>query len=482
MSREIKAKYLQLKQILANEEIYGVDRTAMDRARRFRIEQILPAVIKNIRETWVQPTKDPVDLLVSLSGHSPETTVVAFEMLRPERLLVLQSEAAEQSIDMIMKYASVPLSRLEPRRVDPNDPLSTYVHVKEAAERIRKRTGRDANVVIDITGGKKIMSAAAALAASQLDLQMCYIDGNRYDSSLRQPVPGTERLVLLPNPTEIFMEREMDKACTLLAYGDFPASHRRFAEIAEKTDRSSRARFGRDLAHCYSAWCNFDIRKLQDRADALRKRLDDPRYQPPQQIRERIELQLGFLAALSADPDGIHATLNYFLIACHYRGREQHELAAQLYYRTLEHLLGRSLNDRAEGFRSDSPDWTLLSDDRVELERRFRQIGRRVYRTDDVPLPGRIGMMDAALLLHALDDPVMPAIGLGDERSIASLMRQAEIRNRSVLAHGSQNVDPETSLQFEGYVWDRLLGYWSRHSDLPKLGAYIASLRFVDRI
>ncbi|GAA1691336.1 hypothetical protein GCM10009830_43860 [Glycomyces endophyticus] len=482
MASEIRTKYLQLKRILANEEMYGVDRTAIDRARRFRVEQVLPVVVRNIRENWKQQTKDPVDLLVSLSGHSPETTVVAFEMLRPDRLLVLQSEAAFQSLDVISKYANVQASRIEPRLVDPNDPLSIYAQVKDEVDRIRRSTGRQANVVIDITGGKKIMSAAAALAASQLDLQMCYIDGRRYDPSLRQPVPGSEKLVLLPNPTEIFMEREMEKASILLAHGDFFASYRRFGEIAEKTDRSSHARFGRDLARCYAAWCNFDFANVRDRTRVLRERIDDPRYRPQQEVLDRIRIQVEFLEMLADDPGGVELTLNYFLIASHYRKRDQHEFAVLLYYRTLEHLLCRQLELRAEGFKCKSPNWSLLMDDTDDLEVRFREIGARIYRTKNVVLPYRVGMMDAALLLHALEDPFLPAVGLADDAALLALMRQAEHRNRSVLAHGSQCVEAQASQQFENYVLDLLLGFWSLQGDRPKLDKYLAALRFVEHI
>jgi len=482
LSSDIRSKYLQLKRILANEEMYGVDRTAIDRARRFRIDEVLPAVVRNIRENWVQQTKDPVDLLVSLSGHSPETTVVAFEMLLPERLLVLQSESAPQSIDVIAKHTGVLPSRIQPSLVDPNDPLTIYAQVKDEVERIRRLTGRQANVVIDITGGKKIMSAAAALAATQLDLQMCYIDGRRYDPSLRQPVPGTEKLVLLSNPTEIFMEREMEKASTLLAHGDFLASYRRFGEIADKTDRSSRAQFGRDLAHCYSAWCNFDFASFRARTRVLRERIGDPRYRPQQQILDRINTQVQFLEALAENPDGIEPTLNYFLIASHYRRRDQHEFAVLLYYRTLEHLLCRQLEQRAEGFRCKSPKWSLLSGDVDHLKTRFQEIGGRIYPTKDVLMPNRVGLMDAALLLHALDDPFLAAVGLAGENDLSALMGQVESRNRSVLAHGSQSVDTQASERFEGYVLDRLLGFWTLQPDRPKLGKYLDALRFVEHI
>jgi CRISPR-associated protein (TIGR02710 family) len=339
-----------------------------------------------------------------------------------------------------------------------------------------------ANVVIDITGGKKIMSAAAALVATQLDLQMCYIDGGRYDSSLRQPVPGTEKLILLPNPTEIFMEREMEKASTLLAHGDFLASYRRFDEIAERTDRSSRAQFGRDLAHCYAAWCNFDFANLDERTRILRKWIGDPRYRPQQEILDRIYKQVKFLEALADDPEGIELTLNYFLIACHYRRRDQHEFAVLLYYRTLEHLLSQQLEKRADGFKCKSPKWTLLSANVDDLEIRFRKIGARIYRSSNVILPYRVGMMDAALLLHALEDPALQAVGLADEDELFALMRQTEFRNRSVLAHGSQSVDAQASEQFESYVRDRLLGFWSLQDDRPKLASYLDALRFVEHI
>jgi CRISPR-associated protein (TIGR02710 family) len=473
---------LQLKRIVANQEMYGVDRTAIDRARRFRIEQVLPLVVRRIRENWVQQTKDPVDLLVSLSGHSPETTVVAFEMLLPDRLLVLQSEAASQSIDVVAEHASVRPSRIKPCLVDPNDPLAIYALVKDEVDRFRRSTGRQANVVIDITGGKKIMSAAAALAATQLDLQMCYIDGGRYDSSLRQPVPGTEKLILLPNPTEIFREREMDKASTLLAQGDFLASYLRFGEIAEKTDRSSQAQFGRDLAHCYAAWCNFDFASFGSRIRVLRERIEDPRYRPRREILDRIYKQVEFLEALADEPEGIELTLNYFLIACHYRRRDQHDFAVLLYYRTLEHLLSRQLEQRAEGFKCKSPKWSLLSADVDDLEMRFRKTGARIYRSSNVKLPNRVGLMDAALLLHSLEDPVLRTVGLADDDGLFALMRQAEFRNRSVLAHGSESVDAHASGQFEGYVRDRLLGFWSLQEDRPKLDSYLDALRFVEHI
>jgi hypothetical protein len=475
---EISDKYEQLKRIHRNQEMYGVDREPSHRARRFRIAEILPLVVKKIRDDWQPQTKEPVDLLVSLSGHSPETTVVAFELLRPERLLVLQSEGSPQSIDTIVEHLNCPPSRIEVRQVDPNDPLAIYSQIEHVVDRIRRRSLDSINAVIDITGGKKVMSAAAALAATQLDLRLCYIDGE-YDSAMRQPIPGTEDPILLSNPTDLFMDREMDKASELLAHGDFPASARRFEEISEKTMRPARARFGKDLANCYLAWCNFDHEDLKVRIPVLQQRVDTSGYRPRPETLDRIKLQLEFMSGFTADPNGIELTLSYFLMAGLYREREQHALAIQLHYRALEHLLCRHLEQRAEGFNCKSPVWSLLSDD---LAARFLPLAARVYRTDSPRLPDRVGLMDGALLLNALEDPVMRALGLDTNGSLLNLRGKIEVRNGSVLAHGTNNIEPSKSREFEKFVRHRLAQYWSLDHDHPKFDEYLDDLKFIKRI
>jgi hypothetical protein len=82
----------------------------------------------------------------------------------------------------------LPLSQFEPRYCDPVDPLEIYEIVKKAVLP-RQPDERPRKAIIDITGGKKVMSAGAALAASQLDLQMCYIDSD-FDPEMRQARPG----------------------------------------------------------------------------------------------------------------------------------------------------------------------------------------------------------------------------------------------------------------------------------------------------
>ena len=60
----------------------------------------------------------------------------------------------------------------------------------------------DERALVDITGGKKIMSAIAGQVAWDLDLPLCYLESPAYNPALRRPDPGSEVLLVFPKPSE----------------------------------------------------------------------------------------------------------------------------------------------------------------------------------------------------------------------------------------------------------------------------------------
>ena len=65
-----------------------------------------------------------MDLLVSLSGFTPETTLVAFELVQPRELLVISSENAEQRYAIIDEKlrGRLPPWKIRLHRCNPADP------------------------------------------------------------------------------------------------------------------------------------------------------------------------------------------------------------------------------------------------------------------------------------------------------------------------------------------------------------------------
>ncbi|BCJ64775.1 hypothetical protein GCM10009779_40800 [Polymorphospora rubra] len=468
----------RLRRIFRGEETFGEGK-AVEQARRYRLTEMLSTTVARARENSANVAVPTFDLLISLSGFSPETTIFAYELLRPRRLLIVGSDRTRDSVDTIWSalQGKLAISDLQHVQCDPVDPLDIYRIVHRAVPGSND-SGKRPRVIIDITGGKKVMSASAALAAAQLDLPLCYIDGH-FDVELRQSRPGTERLVILPNPTELFGEREIRAAESAFRHGAYAAAHARFAEIAESVFEPARARFLRDLADLYQAWCDLDFAGLPDRVRVMRERLRDPGYRPGRSIVDRLARQLDFLDRLATDQSGPALLLNFYLLGEHYSKLGRHDFAALLYYRTIENSFSLRLASRYAGFSCRKPDYALLSDDQEALADKFQRLASEVHRRPVAGLPWRIGLMDAAILLVAVDDPMMPATQIKDVNGLRHLSGLSEARNQSVLAHGSVSVTPKLSEELRNRAGVNLRGYWRLDRTDADVDTLIRTLQFV---
>lgn len=133
-------KVARMKRIFRGEETYGEGKPA-DQAKRFRADQMMDEIIKRACDNSKKPEK-PVELLISLAGFSPATTILAYEILRPSRVLVIHSEHAQESIDVIGNHlinkGDLNFSDFDRESCRPADPLSIYEIIKRHFLRRRK--------------------------------------------------------------------------------------------------------------------------------------------------------------------------------------------------------------------------------------------------------------------------------------------------------------------------------------------------------
>lgn len=484
MSDSLREKAERLRRIGEGEEPYDGNGKPAEQARRYHHEVILPEAVERIRQMRQENPSDPVDVLISLSGFSPETTVFAFEFLRPQRLTVIVSRTAVDGVDVIADHLDLRQSRFNTTRVDPTDPVDIYNAVKRAAKEAAKELEfageeRKPHIVIDITGGKKAMSAGAALAASQLDLPLCYIDGE-FDSELRQFRPGTDELVILGNPSKLFGDKEMESALLEFKLGHYHAACQRLERIAATTPEPARARFGQDLAGVYEAWCQLNFKELAKLTSRMRDRLDDRNFQPSAALSRRLALQLDYLDELAARPDGSNLLLNFYLLGKHYQDLGRHDFAALFYYRAIEKLFSLRLEEG--GFSCTKPDWSLLNAHKETLAERYESLASALHGVTVEGLPFRVGLFDAVLLLHVLDDRLIRLLCLSDKRALSHLKRMTEARNQSVLAHGTETVTLELSEKLANFARRGLRSHWKLHPDGRRVDDRIAELRFVPAI
>jgi len=463
-----------------------------EQATRFRLEQMFPEVIRRAREKSAPRTPPKVDLLVSLSGFSPATTILAFELIRPEQLFVISSAGTSGSIDVINDHL-VPnrlrASRFRHKKCDGTDPLAIYRLVKEEVAELTgnrvgglhgRSSGREPSqpsVIIDITGGKKVMSAAAALVAWQLDLRLCYID-SRYDGELRQPIPGTEELLILDNPTTIFGDQELDAALETFRSGAFAAAHERFAVLAESMSEPSRARLLRDTADLYQAWSDLDLARIPALADQVAKGLAAPHDWLGSATAEQLRDQLKFIQLLVQGGAFLQVP-NFYVLGEHYSELHRTDFAALLYYRTIEGCFQQRLGLRFPGFDCASARYELVGEPVHKLLTRFNAVIGRIGRPTLTALPTKIGLMDAAVLLHVLSDDLISRIDIQHVKGLSYLSRQAEARNKSVLAHGHECITAKECEQLRMLALRCLRALWALHRPGEDIEILCHTLRFI---
>jgi hypothetical protein len=186
-------------------EINGDNRVEWERLQRidaraasgFYFQNILPQVVRYHREA--APTGSRYDLLISLMGLSPETTVLVTAFLRPQRLVIISSrntgQYCEQALAFLAEHELLPRSAVAVRLVDAanHNELCKVLRGELAAEKGRR--------IVDLTGGKKIMSAVAGYTAWGLGLPVCYLESRAYNEQMRRPEPGSEEIIIYEPPS-----------------------------------------------------------------------------------------------------------------------------------------------------------------------------------------------------------------------------------------------------------------------------------------
>lgn len=166
-------------------------------ASAFYFQHILPVVVKHHRKRV--PTAASCELLVSLMGLSPETTVLTTAFVRPQQLVIVASKNAEryceQCIAFLTEHTLIAREMISVRMVDPTNHDALFVTLCDAL------SSTSGHRLVDLTGGKKIMSAVAGYAAWSLGLPVCYLESRAYNEQMRRPEPGSEEIFILERPS-----------------------------------------------------------------------------------------------------------------------------------------------------------------------------------------------------------------------------------------------------------------------------------------
>lgn len=377
-------------------------------------------------------------MLIATVGGSPEPVVAGLKYWRPERIVYVVSPETYAQVDQIHGLSagegfSVPEGAYDPLDIgDAQDFGGCVRRLRSLDDQVAKWLGRSPQhqVVVELTGGTKAMSAALALVARRWLCSFSYVGGlERTKGGVGVVVSGTERVLHAANPWNSLGYQAIEDACLAFDTGAY-AIAAQYLERAQKNAGDGRIK--RELAAVlhvvqgYDYWDRVRHRKAIYALEAARKNANDLLSALGPIVGDRV------LSAIERNLDHLNeivergpnrALLLDLLANARRRAAEgRYDDAVARLYRVTEAAAQLRLRD-AFGIPSTSS--VFYSSVPEPLATKWKEEG--------MTEPMKLGLGRAYTLLSALGDPLgdrYTALGLGDEESPLSA------RNMSIFAHG----------------------------------------------
>ncbi len=385
----------------------------------------------------------PADLrpraLVSVLGLSWQPVALMAAWCNPTRMLLLGTDdslairaAGEGVVALIARVAGISPDVIEPARVDEADERDVYARVRDFVA----QAGTPArSVFVDPTGGKKSMSASAALAGFLAGAPLVYVDGE-YDAARRRPVIGTEYPRLLTNPLEVLGDLELRDIFSAFNRGDFLEAARLAERLAGRLYTPREAECLARLARGYARWEDFDFpgahETLATARDDLARFGGRGGWSWAAAVQGTLEHNLAALATL-ADiqetparvQDGAPLLVWYLARARRLLDAGKPSLAVLLIYAGIERYVDLCLWVDY-GLDDKSPDYARVSSrlDRERYDRAGRAFFGKKYRVGE--LGGPLQLANGAQLLSALAPERLSLDDLGPLQGLCRARNECE--------------------------------------------------------
>lgn len=404
--------------------------------------------------------------LILAGTRQTDTAALLLATLHPQRVAFLLTDETRDFPERVA--AQIGLSP------DPHWLRTTahYTDINQVYRALRTIIDRWADlpreqILVDLTGGTKIMSVGLAKAAYVLRLGTIYIE-SEYEQN--RPKPGTQRLIEPPDPYTVFGDLEAREAVRAFNTHDYTSAKRIYADLVERVPDPERTTYAAlaQLADAYTQWDAFDLRAaattlqnllrqplpallashqslLRDQHAALARLVQtiSAMAQPAQALArlKNIDDVLPLLGSLHAN-------------ALRREAQQRYDTAALLRYRCLELMSQHRL--ATYNVLAEDPDLATLMSNKPDLNERYQQVELSLgFRARGLQ-PNRDGkyspltLLNGYLLLAALDDPLLNRVTPQDIRN------RSRARNQSILAHGFRQISKAEYEDFATVV-DQLL-------------------------
>ncbi|HEX5482329.1 MAG TPA: TIGR02710 family CRISPR-associated CARF protein [Terriglobia bacterium] len=384
-------------------------------------------------------------------GGSAEPVLKSLQHHQPEAVLFFvssdsRSEVEEKilpALDRVLQYSFAETE-------NPGDLAVCYEALRNKIPGwLSDRALQPQEVLVDITGGTKPMSAALALAGAELFSQFSYITGKERDKAgLGTVISGTEFVLFTSNPWDKLATRERDRSKWLFSESHAGAASRILLQAADKCSPSLRERLRTlgDLARLFAESDLFRFDNLQNEFNRIKPKLELI-FSEDFSAFERLRALAMHWSEVQQEKNlkgkQVSATLLELLANAERRAKQgRYDDAIARLYRAAELFVQGELNRAFQAHLGKVKLENVPSEHREECQRRFKSIRGQ----EDVCL---LGIETGFEALRFSPHPEQHEIAGRYDK----LKNHLQKRNGSILAHGLR---PASQEDFE-WLWQSLL-------------------------
>jgi hypothetical protein len=173
---------------------------------------------KFILETENQEKYKTYEGMIFTVGFTSEPIVLNILATNPKALFFIFTEESEKTVHKVVEELDLKSERFDQKIIKKDSFDNSVSLIGLGLQYLNRKNKIDITKIgLDITGGTKVMSVACGLASYAFGPDgpdLFYISHEKYDTELRRPVPGTEKLTIIENPlkrgTEALSEMGFD--------------------------------------------------------------------------------------------------------------------------------------------------------------------------------------------------------------------------------------------------------------------------------
>ncbi len=393
-------------------------------AQQLYWDELFPALERSFCERYRSSQR--YDWLVLPCGLESWCYILLIKAMQPQNVYFLGTEEFRDTfLDIIVQKTGLKASQyvIDTLRYDELD-------ITEVYEKIRARlpvfVGK--KIVMDLTRGKRIMSVGAGIVGAFFGFDLVYIDELWVDE-FKRGMPGSEKLVLVHNPFEVFGDLELREARDFLNHHNYGAALALYKRVRQKIVDPRAVEIEELLSESYLHWNSFNFKAAASKIRIVLDKCAQYHMKPHHAFTHYLSvlelLSTSDQQLRTSDDFQLHVIVDLYANALRKAESGVFEDAISRLYRVLELISQYRL--RSYGIETHLVDLRPYAD-------RYRSLTKEIYGIEkDVPF--EIGLKDGYLLLHLLDDYLLKGTSVQDLREMFGVIRA---RDMSIIAHGLQ--------------------------------------------